>query len=99
VNDKPKLFRYKSSAKQNGDGSYALEGVATSKKLTIAAISYRVDNGDWAAAAAEDGLFDSPEEPFTITTDALSAGNHTIEIRATDSAGNSSTEKIPVTVK
>jgi len=99
VNDKPKLFLYKSSTKQNGDGSYALEGVATSKKLTIAAISYRVDNGDWAAAAAEDGLFDSPEEPFTITTDALSAGNHTIEIRATDSAGNSSTEKIPVTVK
>ncbi len=54
----------------------------------IANVQYRVDGGSWQNATATDGTFDGGTEAYTFTTSALSAGTHTIEVRAVDTAGN-----------
>jgi antitoxin (DNA-binding transcriptional repressor) of toxin-antitoxin stability system len=58
----------------------------------ISAVEYRVDDGAWTAATASDGAFDSPAEGYTFTTDSLAEGEHTVYVRATDSAGNTTAE-------
>jgi len=58
----------------------------------ISAVEYRVDGGTWTAATASDGAFNSPAEDYTFTTDSLDDGEHTVYVRATDSAGNTTAE-------
>jgi len=57
-----------------------------------------VDGGDWAAAAPDSGMFDSPSEDFTITTPNLSLGSHKVEVQAIDAAGNAATATVDVKV-
>jgi len=68
-----------------------LTGTATDES-NISAVEYKVDDGIWAAATASDGVFDSPSESYTFTTAALSEAEHTVYVRATDSAGNTTAE-------
>jgi len=68
-----------------------LTGTATDES-NISAVEYRVDDGSWAAATASDGAFDSSSEDYTFTTAALSEAEHTVYVRATDSAGNTTAE-------
>ena len=51
-------------------------------------MEYRVDGGEWSAALATDGSFDSPGEDFYFTTAPLADGSHTVQARAADAAGN-----------
>jgi len=96
ANEKPKLQLLKSTIKRKDGGEVVMEGIASTKRLSVTTVSFRVDSGDWYAAEPKDGVFDSPEELFAITTDPLDDGNHTIEVKVTDAAGNSSTQRIPV---
>ena len=61
----------------------------------VSSAEYRVDNGEWIAAAAGDGIFDSSEEIIRIDPKRLKAGKHTLELRARDAAGNEATVKVP----
>jgi len=63
-----------------------------SDESSISAVEYRVDDGDWTAATASDGAFDSPAEDYTFTTASLADGEHTVYVRATDSASNTTAE-------
>jgi hypothetical protein len=56
--------------------------------VAIRGVQFRIDGGAWFAAAAKDGIFDSATEEFIVTTPALAAGRHTIEVQAQDEAGN-----------
>jgi antitoxin (DNA-binding transcriptional repressor) of toxin-antitoxin stability system/transcription antitermination factor NusG len=58
----------------------------------ISSVEYRVDDGGWTAATASDGAFDSPSEDYTFTTESLADCEHTVYVRATDSAGNTTAE-------
>jgi antitoxin (DNA-binding transcriptional repressor) of toxin-antitoxin stability system len=66
-------------------------GTATDES-NIVSVEYRVDDGGWAAATASDGAFDSPSEDYTFTTESLADGEHTVYVRATDLAGNTTAE-------
>ncbi len=68
-----------------------LTGTATDES-NISTVEYKVDDGIWTAATASDGAFDSPSESYTFTTAALSEAEHTVYVRATDSAGNTTAE-------
>jgi len=68
-----------------------LTGTATDES-NISAVEYRVDDGVWTAATASDGAFDSPSEDYTFTTATLADGEHTVYVRATNSAGNTTAE-------
>ncbi|MCX7683428.1 MAG: hypothetical protein N2508_15915 [Anaerolineae bacterium] len=55
----------------------------------LVAVQYRFDAGEWQPAVADDGAFDSAAEAFHFTA-RLPPGVHNLEVRAVDSAGNTS---------
>jgi len=77
----------------------AIEGVALQREVPITAVQFRVDGGDWLAAAPAEGIFDSTMERFRIQTGPLAKGAHSIEVKAFNAAGGTSTEKRSVEVK
>jgi hypothetical protein len=74
------------------DTTPTFTGTATDTQSNIAGVDYRVDDGSWAPATASDGTFDSLSEGYTFTTAALSEGEHTVYVRATDTAHNTTLE-------
>ena len=79
-------------------GSATISGSAESKLVEVVGVQFRVDGAVWTATTPEDGIFDSPSESFTLTTDNLTTGKHKVEVQAIDSAGNASTETVEVNV-
>jgi hypothetical protein len=75
-----------------------LRGTAKAPVAFIKAVQMRVDSSDPIAAAADDGLFDSTSEGYTVVTAPLSSGTHVLEVQALDQAGNMATAKVSVTV-
>jgi len=54
----------------------------------VASTEYRLDGGDWIAAAATDRVFDSRIEQVELNLTKLPDGKHKLEVRARDAAGN-----------
>jgi len=63
---------------------------------TIAQVQYRVADGEWSDAQPTDGAFDTYTEgfTFTFTTPPLPTGDHNLDLRVLDSAGNELLETI-----
>lgn len=74
------------------DNTPTFTGTATDDLSNISSVAYKVDSGSWIAASASDGAFNSISEGYTFTTSALSNGAHTVYVRATDSASNTTLE-------
>ena len=74
------------------DSTPTLTGTATDTESNISSVEYKVDDGSWTAATASDGTFDSLSEGYTFTTAALADGAHTVYVRATDAATNTTAE-------
>lgn len=99
ANKPPRVFAFKKTMVVGPDRSVRIGGAAYHDLVGIAGVQYRIDSGDWAAAAASDGLFDTGFETFAITTPAMDKGQHTLEVKAIDQAGNSATVKVPVSIE
>lgn len=97
-NTPPKLTLYRKAIEIKGTGIASVEGSVSSELTDITGVQYRVDGGSWTAAVARDGLFDSPYEAFTISTDELAVGTHKIEVQGIDSAGNAANATVEVKV-
>jgi len=82
----------------SGDKTATLHGTTQTNLAFVQAVQAKVDGGDPIAAAADDGLFDSRSEPWTLSLPALSSGPHKIEVQALDQAGNKATQTLNVTV-
>ncbi len=82
----------------NTDKTVTLHGIAQTKLAYVQAVQAKTDGGDAIAASADDGLFDSVSEPFTLTLPALTSGPHKIEVQALDQAGNKATQTVSITV-
>ena len=82
----------------SADKSVTLHGTVQTGLAFVQAVQAKVDTGDSVAASADDGLFDSPREPFTLTVAGLASGPHKIEVQALDQAGNKATQTVTVTV-
>ena len=68
-------------------------GWATDPLTNITSVEYKVDDGSWTAATAVDGSFTNAlNEQYTFTTPTLADGAHTVYVRATDSANNTTAE-------
>jgi hypothetical protein len=74
------------------DNTPTFTGTATDSLSNISSVEYKVDSGSWTAATASDGAFDETSEGYTFTTAALSDGAHTVYVRATDAATNTTAE-------
>jgi SpoIVB peptidase S55 len=80
------------------DRRVALEGRATQSLITITAVQYRVDGGEWLAAAPQDGLFDSSQEGFALVTAPLTPGRHKVEVAAFNAANNKTLQQVEVII-
>jgi hypothetical protein len=58
---------------------------------------YSVDGGDWILVAPAGNISDAPEEKYEFTLSNLSAGEHTIAVRAYDRFENVGSAKTAVT--
>lgn len=76
-----------------------VSGFVLQKLVPISAVQVRIGNGEWFAAEAEDGVFDSPVEAFRFRSERLPAGEHQITIRAFNAAGLSTTWQQKVQVR
>ena len=98
-NKAPKVVAFKKTLVVQADKSVRVEGLAYQDIVGIAGVQYKVVSDDWAAAAASDGIFDTPFETFAIATQPLAKGEHTIKVKAIDQAGNSATAEVKVKVE
>jgi len=98
ANKPPRLILFAKSLAVQPDKSVLLSGYTYSKLAEIAGVQYRIDGGDWMAAAPDDGIFDSTAEQFTVRTLALEPGERTIEVKAVDAAGNAATASTKVKI-
>jgi outer membrane protein assembly factor BamB len=72
-----------------GKGGARLQVTATDELSAIAEAGYRVDSQEECRVlTADDEVFDSLEEPFTITLQDLEPGDHWVSIRVSDEHGN-----------
>jgi hypothetical protein len=79
----------------NGTAAVVLTATATDALTNVASAEYNIDSGSFAAMQAADGAFDELVENVTVTIAAatiagLSDGNHTLCVRASDTATNTS---------
>jgi hypothetical protein len=85
-NTPPKVLQVKGRAVETSHCEVV--GRAADELSPIKELWYSVDAGDWRALPVSDGVFDSPEEEFSFSTEPLSPGEHTIVIKAVDRANN-----------
>jgi hypothetical protein len=75
-----------------------IRGRAVGAHVYASRVDVALDDGDWFPAAADDGLWDEPDEAFTLTFEGVPPGEHSVRIRAVDSLGNAATELRPVSI-
>ena len=72
-------------------GNFAVSGTAFDYQNDIGKVEYRVDGGEWKAAAG------STDWSFILDTRTIGKGDHKIEVRASDST--SSSGAVPVMIR
>jgi len=97
-NSAPDVVLYQGGVQLKAVGAATVNGSARSKAVEVVGVQYRVDEGEWLAATAQDGVFDSPYEVFAIETGKLNQGKHKVEVQAVDAAGNASSKSLEVVV-
>ncbi len=87
------------SPNPTNDTTPTFSGTATDDTAQVSAVQYQVDGtgSTWRSCAATDGTFDEQSEAFTCTTTAQINGVHTLYVRSTDSAGNTTINASAVT--
>ena len=65
----------------------------------IASGEFSIDGGEWFLVFPTDGIADSVEEDFQLTTPDLTPGEHLIGLRASDANGNTGTTKLVVKIQ
>lgn len=73
-----------------------LSGRVVDATSPIAELSYAIDNGDFYPIGVRDGVLDDLSEDFQIKPLRLSPGPHTLLLRASDVADNTTTAQIIV---
>jgi outer membrane protein assembly factor BamB len=72
--------------------------VARDASTSVERAQYSVDGGDWILVAPTGNISDAPEEKYEFSVGGLSAGEHTIAVRAYDRFENVGSAKIAVIV-
>ena len=76
----------------NGNGTFKITCDVSDMMNTVQKAVYKIDNDEqWKVIFPDDGIFDSKEETLLLETGKLPEGAHSITIRVTDKAQNTST--------
>ena len=60
----------------------------------VTSAEFKVDEGEWLAAVAKDGMFDGRYERIALDEARLPTGSHRVEVRVRDAAGNVGSAKL-----
>lgn len=66
----------------------------TAGKVSLKGAQYRVDDGDWIAVDARDGIWDSANEHFRFTFPRPAPGERQLDLKVVDMAGNVTLAKV-----
>ncbi len=91
-NSRPSIKPINTAMGTGGRG--VISGTVRDEYSNIIKVQYTVDGQEWISAYPVDGMFDSMEESFQITTKPLLAGDYTFIINAFDNEGNIGIEKV-----
>jgi len=94
----PVVYVLAATQRVAADRTASIEFVGVQTTVPLTAAQWRVDDGDWSAAAPADGVADGTLERFAVRTAPLAPGRHTLELRVYNATGLSSTEKVTVDV-
>jgi hypothetical protein len=75
-----------------------VSGVAEDATSPIKMLEMAVDGGAWRRVFPGDGIPDTPREPFSAPLPELEAGEHVVQVRVFDLAGNPGSGRIAVRV-
>ena len=76
----------------NGNGTFKITCDVSDMINTVQKAVYKIDNDEqWKVIFPDDGIFDSKAETLLLETGKLPEGTHSITIRVTDKAQNTST--------
>jgi hypothetical protein len=64
----------------------------------VGSAEFAVDGGEWFLVFPLDGICDSAQEEFQVTTPELTSGEHALGLRATDATGSTGTAKFLVKI-
>ncbi len=87
------------SAAAGTDNKFIITGRIKDKHSNVIKVQYTIDGQEWISAYPVDGIFDSLDESFQITTKSLTSGDYTIIINAFDTEGNVGIEKVVFEIK
>ena len=93
----PKVMILRKSV-QVQDGQASARGAASDQTGAVRGVDWRVDSGEWKAAATEGAVVEASQLGFYFTTGKLAKGKHALEVRAFDRAGNMAADKWEVAV-
>ena len=65
----------------------------------IASAEFSIDGGEWFLVFPTDGIADSKDEDYLLTTPDLTAGEHLIGLRASDVNGSTGTTKLVLKIQ
>jgi len=97
-NTPPTVVALRSSVAVEG-GRVTFRGAVSDEMSPLSGVDYRADDGKWRAATISDGLVGTQEVLFSVQTESLAAGDHTLQVRAFDQAGNSGQDEIKAKVE
>ena len=84
--------------RRRGDADPPPAGLAAYDAASfVSSAEFRVDGGEWLAASAADGIFDSGAEVIALDPARLPVGSHEVEVRGRDAAGNTAAVKLRYT--
>src|SRR5262249_27147104 len=86
-NQPPIVFVMVPAIQYGSDRRATVTGLCQTR-VTLKGAQYRVDEGEWNAIDAADGIWDSGMEQWRLVTDPLAPGDHTLQVKAVDAAGN-----------
>jgi hypothetical protein len=79
-------------------GAARIQGRAEDRASGLSRLEVAVDDATWRPITPDGGMTDSDIAMFHARLDALTAGEHSIGVRAVDRAGNTTTRTMRVTV-
>ena len=97
-NTPPAVLVLRHTVAVSPEGRATVRGVVADELSPLSGVDYRVDEGKWRAAAIE-GVVGTQEVSFNVETEPLSAGQHNLELRAFDQAGNKAEYRVRVEVQ
>jgi hypothetical protein len=85
--------RVEGSLKKEDKGA-GVDVRVTDTASPIRSLEYSLDAAPWLLASPSDGISDSLSEQYRIPLERLSAGEHTLLLKATDAEGNVGTQSV-----